>query len=49
MKAIHSMAISQAAKMKHDDQNSDDTFSALLKVLAVVVIAIFIIAVWYFI
>jgi hypothetical protein len=35
-------------KMKHDDQNSDDTFSALLKVLAMVVIAIFIIAVWYF-
>lgn len=34
--------------MKYDDQNSDDTFSALLKVLAVVVIVIFIIAFWYF-
>jgi hypothetical protein len=35
-------------KMKHDDQDSDDTFSALLKVLAVAVIVIFIIAGWYF-
>jgi hypothetical protein len=34
--------------MKHDDQDSDDTFSALLKVLAVAVIVIFIIAGWYF-
>ncbi|MBP1129458.1 hypothetical protein JOE25_001001 [Serratia sp. PL17] len=34
--------------MKDADKDSDDTFSDLLKVLAVVVIVIFVIGGWYF-
>jgi hypothetical protein len=35
-------------QMKNDDKDPDDTFSDLLKVLAVVVIIIFVIVGWYF-
>ncbi|GAK26349.1 hypothetical protein SLIQ_06720 [Serratia liquefaciens FK01] len=35
-------------KMKNDDKDPDDTFSDLLKVLAVAVIVIFVIGGWYF-
>ncbi|AGQ30800.1 Uncharacterised protein [Serratia liquefaciens] len=34
--------------MKNDDKDPDDTFSDLLKVLAVVMIVIFAIGGWYF-
>lgn len=34
--------------MKNDDKDHDDTFSDLLKVLAVVMIVIFAIGGWYF-
>ncbi|CAI0723133.1 Uncharacterised protein [Serratia liquefaciens] len=34
--------------MKNDDKDPDDTFSDLLKVLAVVMILIFAIGGWYF-
>ncbi|CAI1650488.1 Uncharacterised protein [Serratia proteamaculans] len=34
--------------MKNDDKDSDDTFSDLLKVLAVAAIVIFVIVGWYF-
>ena len=34
--------------MKNDDKDPDDPFSALLKVLAVVMIVIFAIGGWYF-
>ena len=34
--------------MKNDDKEPDDTFSDLLKVLAVVMILIFAIGGWYF-
>ncbi|MNH35952.1 hypothetical protein D3C79_966950 [compost metagenome] len=35
-------------KMKNDGKDSDDTFSDLLKVLAVAAIVIFVIVGWYF-
>ncbi|AEF45169.1 hypothetical protein HL670_02978 [Serratia plymuthica] len=34
--------------MKNDDKDPDDTFSDLLKVIALVVIALFVIGGWYF-
>lgn len=34
--------------MKEDDKDPDDTFSDLLKVIALVVIALFVIGGWYF-
>ncbi|VEA65328.1 Uncharacterised protein [Serratia plymuthica] len=34
--------------MKNDDKDPDDTFSDLLKVIALIVIALFVIGGWYF-